>query len=1060
MKPVKYSFSIITITILLVILGCCAVSFLSINEKPTAKTKELYVYFSWSNALAEVIEREVTTEIEGLAATIKGVKKIESTSRNGSGNVAITLDPNTNAKIAKFELSALLRSAAKKFPEDVSLPVVYSRQASEEKSNPILSYTIIGNGSAYHIQKIAKRFFQKDLEKIEGLHKVDFNGATTFELELLFDKEKLQNHGLTLSDIRRAVSTHLKKNEELGYGIELDNKNKRSQVFISLKGRELSAVDWNQIFIKKLGDRIIYLKDIVKSQYKEIEKPSFNRINGLNTISMVVSAIKKINQIKLANQVKQDIETLEKKLPEGYALVLQLDNTESVDKEINTIIKRVLLSAIILLLLTFLISRNWRYLFLVTAGLVANLCIAFIFYYLLNIDIHTYSLAGITISFGIMIDNVIIMIDHLKTKKNKNVFLAILAATLTTVGVLSVIYFLDDVSKQTLIDFALVIIINILISLAVALFIIPALMSQFPIKAKNKRILYKRKRKTVVWNTYYLNFINFTLRRKKWLVTIAILGFGIPVFLLPNRINENGDQWHIKLYNTIFSSKTYVKIKPVVDYSLGGALRLFMQPNGVAPKTMNTNNKDKTTMITIGITTPAGSTVKQINVIAGKFENYLTQYQEISKFTAQGGGTNANIRVFFKKPHDESGFPSMLKNNLIHLATTIGGCDVTVQGVGKGFDNSLNLDRHNMHMDIIGYNYDATVGFAHEAKKMLDKQFRVEKSRVNRGEKTYKGKVSYEYVMDLNKERLIEENVTPSQLLTNLSFQTFEENRLGEIKFNDEYIPVNIRASTSEESDKWSINNKLNATTRLKVVGTLDKEPSSGFITKLNQQYKVTVDYNYIGNYMMSNRVSERIIDTLNLKLPLGFKAQRANNLPQLRSVKKTQTLLVILVIFIVYFICAILLESLIQPFIITLMIPLSFIGIFLTFSLFGISFDVGGYASFLLTSGLVVNSALYIFNDYNNSIKKGNNSIKTIHYIKAYNAKIIPILLTVISSIVGFLPFLLTVPNEFFWDSLAAGTIGGLVVSILVLILYLPLFLLWKTPREQNKKNAITLEQ
>jgi multidrug efflux pump subunit AcrB len=89
-------------------------------------------------------------------------------------------------------------------------------------------------------------------------------------------------------------------------------------------------------------------------------------------------------------------------------------------------------------------------------------------------------------------------------------------------------------------------------------------------------------------------------------------------------------------------------------------------------------------------------------------------------------------------------------------------------------------------------------------------------------------------------------------------------------------------------------------------------------------------------------------------------------------------------------------------------MLPLSYIGVFLTFYLFNFNFDQGGYAAFLFLSGIVVNSALYILNDMNN-LKKSNPGLTGINmYIKAYNAKIIPILLTVSLPFWGLRPFCL----------------------------------------------------
>lgn len=140
--------------------------------------------------------------------------------------------------------------------------------------------------------------------------------------------------------------------------------------------------------------------------------------------------------------------------------------------------------------------------------------------------------------------------------------------------------------------------------------------------------------------------------------------------------------------------------------------------------------------------------------------------------------------------------------------------------------------------------------------------------------------------------------------------------------------------------------------------------------------------------------------------------------------------------------ICAIIFESFIQPIAIISLIPISFIGVFLTFYFFDINFDQGGYASIVLLSGNVVCAAIYIMAEFNNLQKRHPKQNALVLYIKAFNHKIVPIILTVMSTIVGLIPFLLFGQNEGFWFAMGAGTIGGLLFSLIGIMFYLPQFL------------------
>ncbi|MDR2359382.1 MAG: efflux RND transporter permease subunit, partial [Prevotellaceae bacterium] len=149
---------------------------------------------------------------------------------------------------------------------------------------------------------------------------------------------------------------------------------------------------------------------------------------------------------------------------------------------------------------------------------------------------------------------------------------------------------------------------------------------------------------------------------------------------------------------------------------------------------------------------------------------------------------------------------------------------------------------------------------------------------------------------------------------------------------------------------------------------------------------------------------------------------------------------LLLLIFAIVYFMCSILFNSLKQPLAVIFVIPVAFIGIFLTFYLFQLNFDQGGFASFVLICGLSVNANIYVLNEYNN-IRRQRRISRLRAYTKAWAAKISPIFLTVISTILGFIPFM-TGAQESFWFPLAAGAIGGLILSLVGTFLFLPLFM------------------
>ena len=209
--------------------------------------------------------------------------------------------------------------------------------------------------------------------------------------------------------------------------------------------------------------------------------------------------------------------------------------------------------------------------------------------------------------------------------------------------------------------------------------------------------------------------------------------------------------------------------------------------------------------------------------------------------------------------------------------------------------------------------------------------------------------------------------------------------------------------------------------------------------------------YNFVGPEQMRRAFSEETVDWMNGSvLPLGYTAEGESGGWFYENQDKYAAL-ILLVIAAIFVLCAVHFNSLRYPFSIILLIPVSFIGVFLVFGLSDFSFDKGGFAAFVMLSGITVNAGIYLVSAMlgERGIDSGRaGRLQLRAYIKAFNRKIIPISLTILSSIMGLVPFLFDGPSEVFWFDFAIGTITGLVFSVIALIFYLPAFALHRRPR------------
>ncbi len=1032
-------FSVIIAFVALMLIGVSLVPYVNLQLEPSRSLPTLGISYYWPDASAKVIEQEITSKLEGLFNSVKGIKNITSVSGKGSGRINLEFKKGGNMDAIRFEVATLIRRAYPDLPRQVSYPVL-SLGTGGQKTQPILTYTLNASTSPFFIQKYAEDNIAPKLSAIRDVNEVKVYGASPFEWEIRLDVNAIGNLNMEMEEIAVAVNNYFRK-EIIGTGsMKAEGKGYNKSIRLALQNDIPEGLAWDKVPVKKIGDRIIWLTDIANITYKEHAPNSYFRINGLNTINMVVYPESGVNSIKLAENIKSKVEIIRDNLPSGYSILLVRDSTQFIEKELRKIGFRTLFSLVILLLFVFIITRNLRYLWLLTISLFANLIIAIIFYYFLKIEIHLYSLAGITVSFGILIDNSIIMIDHIRHHDNKKVFLAILAATLTTIGSLSVIFFLKEEQQINLIDFAQVIMVNLSVSMVIALFFIPSLMKKIKIKVNKKRSFYRRKRRVSRITRFYAQSILFAKKWKWAFITLFILGFGIPVQWLPDKIEK--ENFWAETYNKTVGSQWYQeKAKAITEKIVGGALRLFTEH--VFESSFYSDPQQ--TKLYVRGTMPEGCTVQQLNEAMQKMENYISRFAEIEMFqTSISNYQNSNITIHFKPEFENGSFPFFLKEELTSKAISLGGLDWTVYGVGRGFSNALYSGYKNSRIVLEGYNYNQLYTYAEQLKENLLENERIQEVGIEGGDNSWRNQPLNEYYIDFNQEQFGLSEIPLHNFYTFLNNRVYRR-PLTPVFYNNENQPVTLISSQAGIFNVWDLENlpvRLNDKMyKLSDLGKIEKRQTGNDIHKYNQQYRLNVAYDFIGPGSLSQMVKERHIDQINEILPLGYQANDTSSGWWNRNDKK-QYYLLLIIIAIIFFLCSILFESLLQPLVIILMIPVSYIGVFLTFYLFDFNFDQGGFASFILLSGLVVNAGLYIINDYNQFRKQQTSRNNLQLYLKAFNHKIIPVFLTIISTILGLIPFVWLGQNEPFWFAFAVGAMGGLIFSFIALIIYMPLFM------------------
>lgn len=1054
------AFTLIVAFISVALVGLALVPLLPVKLNPSRTLPGFSVWFGMGGTSARVVEMTATSKLEAMLARVKGIQSISSTSGNGWGSINVSLDKHADAAVARFEASTIIRQTWPELPAGVSYPYIQMASPEQKSQGPFIAFTINAPATPSLIQKYAEEHIKTRLAQLPGIYKINVSGATPMEWRLEYDYEQLRALGVSTDEISQAVGLHYQK-EFLGtYDVEQAASGKEWIRLVLMPEHDNREFDAGQIQVKVKDGRIIRLDELVKVVRMEEQPQSYYRINGLNSIYLSVVAEEAANQLELSKKVQACMDDIRLSLPAGYEIHTSYDTTEFIHDELNKIYLRTGVTVAILLLFVLLITFSPKYLFLIVTSLTVNMAIAVIFYYVFGLEMQLYSLAGITVSLNLVIDNTIVMSDHYLRCKNRKAFMSVLAATLTTMGALVIIFFLDERIRLNLQDFAAVVMINLGVSLLVALFFVPSLIDKIGLKRRRKSSLTGVKRKWKMGNTRFLGWLRSKMRRGpvyfchfyRWLIQrlcrwrvavclLLLLAFGLPVFLLPEKMDGDG-KW-AEIYNKTLGTPTYKeKVKPIVDKALGGSLRLFVQK--VYEGSYFTRNEE--VVLYANANLPNGSTLEQMNTLIKRMETYLSEFKEIKQFqTSVESARRASISIRFTKENQKSGFPYTLKANMISKALQLGGGDWSIYGLqDQGFSNSVRENAGSFRVKMYGYNYDELYSWATKLKEVLLSHRRIREVTVGSNFSWWKDDYQ-EFYFELDKQRMI----GAGELFAAIRPIYGRNQEIGSVVTEDGTEKIKLSSRQSDQRDIWAMQYYPfcvgDKEYKLAELAKVEKGQMPQEVAKENQQYRLCLQYEYIGASEQGNKLLKKDLEEFNELLPMGYKAEAESNNWSWGGGANKQYRLLLIVIAIIFFITSILFNSLKQPLAIIFVIPISYIGVFLTFYWFKLNFDQGGFASFILLCGITVNASIYILNEYN-AIRKRFPCLSSLRaYVKAWNTKVIPIFLTVVSTILGFIPFMVGAEKEGFWFPLAAGTIGGLVMSVIGVFIFLPVLTLNK---------------
>ncbi|MBN1237410.1 MAG: efflux RND transporter permease subunit, partial [Gammaproteobacteria bacterium] len=522
--------TILMFTVAVLLFGLVSLSRLPVNLLPDLSYPTLTVRTEYPGAAPAEIENLLSRPIEEAVGVVRGVRVVRSVSRAGQSDVTLefswgtqmdyaALDVREKLEVLELPLDAerpvllrfdpstepVLRLALSRRAEPAALPPDSAREAphalpagdgpeappdgpsgAEREMPPVLPPADAGRRDDE--LKILRRYsdeqLKKELEAIAGVAAVKISGGLEDEIQVLVDQYRLAQLHLAGAEI---VSRLRAENVNLSGG----RLEEGTQQFLVRTVNEFASVDQIADTIIDTRDaRPIYLKDIATVRQGSREREAITRVNGREAVELAVYREGDANIVGVARNVERRLQRVRENLPSDLELVKTYDQSVFIRNAINEVIGAALLGGLLATLVLYCFLRNAWTTTIIAISIPVSVIATFAMMYGGGVTLNIMSLGGIALAIGMLVDNSIVVLENIARKREqgarvvdaaragtREVSTAVIASTLTTIAVFFPLVFVEGVAGQLFRDQALTVTFALLVSLAVALTLIPMLAS-------------------------------------------------------------------------------------------------------------------------------------------------------------------------------------------------------------------------------------------------------------------------------------------------------------------------------------------------------------------------------------------------------------------------------------------------------------------------------------------------------------------------------------------------------------------------------------------------------
>lgn len=993
----------IVMSVIIVLFGAIGFNYLGVREFPSIDPPVITVRTNYTGANADVIQSQITEPLEKAINGIDGIRSISASSNQGSSIITVEFTLGSDLEAAANDVRDKVSQAMRQLPQDIDAPPVVSK--ADANSDAIISMTLLSDTrSLLDVSDYAENVIGQNLQTISGVSAVQIWGQRRYSMRIRLKPDRLAAYNLTPLDVKNALD---RENVDLPSGKIEGNA---TELTVNTIGRLSTVPEFEVMIIKESDNNIVRLRDVAKVELGAENEETILKESGTPMVGLALVPQPGANYIDIANEFYKRYDILKKELPKDYTINIALDNTRFIKKSITEVGETLAIALVLVILIIYLFFRDWLIAFRPLIDIPVSLIGSFFIMYLMGYSINVLTLLAIVLATGLVVDDGIVVTENIFKKIEKGlsprdaaiegtreIYMAVIITSLTLAAVFMPVIFLEGFVGRLFREFGVVIAGAVIISAFVSLTLTPMLNAKLVRKdpSKKSRFYTATEPYFEALDNWFRKTITNFMQKRWWALVILVVSTGAIFFFgsqLQSELSPLEDRNWLRMSVTAPEGTSFEATDALVD-----RLSTFVTdsvPEKQVCLTVTAPGFAGSGAVNTGFVRLALSEADKrersqqeiadyINKNLGLFPEgkvFVIQEQSISS----GGGPRGALPVQFVLQNNDF---NKLREKLPKFME-LAGKNPTFQGV----DVNLKFNKPELVVEI---NRDKAktmgVSIADVAQTI---QLALSGQRFGY---YIKGDKQYQVVGQVNRE-----NRDDPQDIRDL----YVRNDKGEMIQLDNVITVVERSSPPQF---YHYNRYQSATVQ---AGLAPGKTIGDGIEAMNQIARQVLDESFSTALTGASR---------------DF-AESSSNI----------VFAFLLALVLIYLLLAAQFESFVEPFIILLTVPMALSGALFSLWYFNQTLNIFSQIGMIMLIGLVTKNGILIIEFANQLREKGLGVREAL--IQASTARMRPILMTSLATILGALPIAL---------ALGAGSksrmgmgiviIGGLLLSMVLTLFVIP---------------------